>query len=321
MKLIIQIPCYNEEETLPQVVADLPKQIEGIDIIEIQIIDDGSTDRTVEVARRLGVHHILSFKKNRGLAAAFKAGIDNALANQADMLVNTDGDNQYRGRDIVKLVQPILKGETDMVVGCRPIEEHPEFSFVKKKLQQVGSWVLRKLSNTAIRDAASGFRAYDRNAMLSLNIYSRFSYCMETLIQAGYNNLKVVGVDIEVNPKTRESRLFRNIFQYVWKQTKTIVGIFILYRANWFFNFIASIFFLVAAGLAVRYVLLVYFANAPAGAFWPTIILSGILLVISIQIYLTGLLASLISSVRKLSEDTNYRVKRHEIEITRDRER
>ena len=317
MKLIIQVPCYNEEKTLPITLADLPKQIEDIDLIEVQIIDDGSTDRTVEVARQAGVHHIVSFKKNRGLAAAFKAGVDNAIAHNADILVNTDGDNQYKGSDIPGLIQPILSGKADMVVGCRPIEDHPEFSFVKKKLQRLGSWVLRKLSNTTIRDAASGFRAYDRNAMLSLNVYSRFSYCMETLIQAGQSNLKVVGVDIGVNPKTRGSRLFSNIFQYVWKQSKTIVGIFILYRANWFFNFVSVIFFLVSLLFIIRYVILTAFFGAPAASFWPTVIFSGILFVVAFQVFLTGLVASLISSVRKLSEDTNFRIKKLETETSK----
>lgn len=314
VKLIIQIPCYNEEKTLPLTLADLPQDIEGIDVIELQIIDDGSTDRTVEVAKKAGVHHIVSFKKNRGLAAVFKAGVDNALANKADILVNTDGDNQYRGKDIAKLVQPIIKGEADMVVGCRPIEEHPEFSFLKKKLQMIGSWVLRKVSNTTVRDAASGFRAYDKNAMLSLNIYSRFSYCMETLIQAGLSNLKIASVDIDVNPKTRESRLFKNIFQYVWKQAKTMAGIFILYRANWFFNFVAMFFFMASLLLIGRYVILTVFFGAPAAAFWPTVIFAAILFAIAFQVFLTGLVASLISSVRKLSEDTNYRIKKLEAE-------
>jgi glycosyltransferase involved in cell wall biosynthesis len=313
MKLIIQIPCYNEEKTLPRTLADLPKSIEGIDIVEFQIIDDGSTDRTIEMARQGGVHHIVTFKRNRGLAAAFKAGIDNALENKADILVNTDGDNQYQGKDIQKLVKPILEGKADIVIGCRPIADHPEFSFVKKILQGMGSWVLRKISNTTVRDAASGFRAYDRNAMLLMNIYSRFSYTMETLIQAGFNNLKVVGVDVDVNPKTRASRLFKNIFQFIWKQAKTIIAIMLLYHANWLFNFLSGTAILISIILVARYVLLVFFAGAPANAFWPSIIFAGVLLVVSFQLFLTGILASLISSNRRLMEDTNHRIKKLEI--------
>jgi glycosyltransferase involved in cell wall biosynthesis len=310
MKLVIQIPCYNEEDTLRETLADLPTQLEGIDCIEIQVVDDGSTDRTVEVAKQWGVQHIVGFKQNRGLAAAFKAGIDNAILNNADILVNTDADNQYCGQDIAKLVRPIVQGHADMVIGCRPIDSHPEFSYVKKQLQKTGSWVLRRVSKTKVRDAASGFRAYSKDALFHINVYSDFSYCLETLIQAGYSNLKIDTVEINVNPKTRESRLFRNAFQYVWKQTKTMINIFLLYRANVFFNIVAFMFFLLSVALGVRYLVLVLFLNAPAGNFWPTVILAGVALAIAFQLLLTGILASLISSVRKLSEDTNYRIKK-----------
>jgi glycosyltransferase involved in cell wall biosynthesis len=313
MKLVIQIPCYNEENTLEQTLADLPISIEGIDCIEIQIIDDGSTDRTVEVAKRWGVQHIVGFKQNRGLAAAFKAGIDKAIVNNADILVNTDADNQYCGQDIAKLVQPILRGEADMVIGCRPIDSHPEFSSIKKKLQKIGSWVLRRVSQTKVKDATSGFRAYSKDALLHINIYSDFSYCLETLIQAGHSNLKIDTVDIGVNPQTRESRLFRNVFQYIWKQAKTMISIFLLYKANVLFNILALIFFLLSILLFTRYVLLVFFLNAPAGNFWPTVVLSGVTFAIAFQIFLTGILASLISSVRKQSEDINYRIKKLDV--------
>lgn len=312
MKLIIQIPCYNEEKTLPQTLSELPKKIDGIDTIEIQIIDDGSTDNTLKVAKIIGVDHIVRFKQNRGLAAAFKAGVDNALNSGADILVNTDADNQYCGEDIEKLVRPIINGKSDIVIGCRPIDNHPEFSFFKKKLQRFGSWVLRKVSKTSIRDAASGFRAYSKDSLLHLNIYSDFSYCMETLIQTGLCNLKISGVDIRVNRKTRESRLFNSIAEYIFRQGKTITIIFILYRANWFFNFISLIIFSVSFFLAARYAFLIIVYGAPAGNFWPTIILSGILLAISIQVYLTGIIASLISSNRKLSEEIIYRVRKLE---------
>lgn len=318
MKLVIQIPCYNEEATLPLTLADLPTRIDGIDEIVVQVIDDGSTDGTLETARKAGIREIVSFKRNRGLAAAFKAGVDNALALRADILVNTDGDNQYRGGDIPSLIRPILSAEADMVVGCRPIADHPEFSSAKKLVQRFGSWVLRQLSNTGVRDAASGFRAYNREALLSLNCYSRFSYTMETLIHAGLGDLQVVGVDVGVNAKTRESRLFRSTFQFVWKQAKTIIGIFILYRANWLFNTLASAALFGSLLLLARYVALTVLAGAPASSFWPSIIFSAVLLAISFQLFLTGILASLISSGRTLAEDTGRRVKKLEMSAARD---
>lgn len=311
MKLIIQIPCYNEAETLPVTLADLPTEIRGIDSIETQVIDDGSSDNTFEVAKRLGVNHVIKFKRNKGLAAAFKAGVDNALLNEADILVNTDGDHQYSGKDIPKLVEPILNGSSNIVVGCRPIDDHPEFTFIKKKLQKIGSWVLRKVSKTNVRDAASGFRAYDKDAMLRINIFSSFSYCMETLIQAGYYNLEIGTCDINVNPKIRESRLFRNIFQYIFKSGATIVNMFLLYRSSAFFSGLAGLTFLISIFLVLRYLYLVFMMGAPKDVFWPTIILSGILLVISCFLYLTGIITSLIAANRKLNEEVLYLLKKN----------
>ena len=217
MKLVIQIPCFNEEQTLPQTIHDLPQSIPGIDQIEILVVDDGSTDRTVEVARLCGAHHVLSLDTNRGLGRAFAMGLEKAMSLHADIVVNTDGDNQYVGADIAKLVEPILRHQADMVVGCRPIADHPEFSLLKKLLQSLGSWTLRSLSKTSVRDAASGFRAFSREACGRLVIYSRFSYCMETLIQAGNSHLRVDSVDIRVNPITRKSRLFKSLPEYLWK--------------------------------------------------------------------------------------------------------
>ncbi len=215
MKLIIQIPCYNEEQTLPETFRDLPKSIAGVDLIEVQIIDDGSKDKTIEVAKQLGVHHIVKVKGNRGLANAFKLGVENAIQQGADILVNTDGDNQYRGDQIALLVRPIIEGRAEVVIGSRPIVDHPEFSFIKKKLQLLGSWFLRKVSGLNVRDATSGFRAYSRKALLQTNVYTQFSYTLETLIQAGFNKFAVESVDIQINSKTRPSRLFKNIPQ--WK--------------------------------------------------------------------------------------------------------
>lgn len=312
MKLIIQIPCFNEEKTLPLTFADLPKKIEGIDIIETQIINDGSTDGTEEVARKLGINHIISFKKNKGLAAAFKAGVDHALTRNADILVNTDGDNQYCGKDIAKLVNPILNGAADVVIGCRPIDTHPEFSFVKKKLQKLGSWLLRRFSNTDVKDAASGFRAYNKDALLYINVFSRFSYCMETLIQAGYSNLKITSVDININPKTRDSHLSKNIANYIWRSGVTIMNIFLLYKSVQLFTVLSLLLLLASIGLVIRYLVLITIKGAPLDVFWPSIILAGTLLALSFFVYLTGILASLISANRKLSEEVLFRLRRLE---------
>jgi glycosyltransferase involved in cell wall biosynthesis len=317
MKLIIQIPCFNEAETLPATLADLPRQIDGVMEIEYQVIDDGSTDATVAVARSLGVHHIISFKHNRGLAAAFKAGVDHALVQGADILVNTDGDNQYCGHDIPRLVEPILRGQADVAIGCRPIDDHPEFSWVKKQLQKAGSWFLRKISGSAAQDASSGFRAYSQEALLHLNVFSSFSYCMETLIQSGYQNLKTVSVPIRVNRRTRESRLFRNIFHYLWKSGKTIVSVLLVYRSSQFFTTLASTTFLVAVALVVRYLALVHLWGAPSGMFWPSVVLAGCLLILSVQLYLTGVVASLIGTNRKLAEETIYRLRRMDLSSQR----
>lgn len=313
MKLIIQIPCYNEKDTLPRTLADLPRHIPGIDQIEIQVIDDGSTDGTPLIAKSLGVHHIVTLTRHRGLAKAFKAGVDNALLIGADILVNTDADNQYCAADIPKLVRSIIDENADVVIGCRPIDRHPDFSLIKKALQKFGSWILRRMSHTVTRDAASGFRAYSKDALLQIHVYSQFSYCAETLIQAGYNNLMIVDVDIRINPKTRESRLFRNTLEYIWKQGKTIVAIFILYKANVFFNIIAVVVFILAALLSAGYVYLTAFHGTSVKLLWPLIIFSAALFVIAAQIFFAGILASLISSLRRLAEDSNYRVKKIEI--------
>lgn len=312
MKLIIQIPCYNEARTLPQTIRDLPTSIPGISTIELQIIDDGSTDGTAQIARDLGVSHIVRFRRNRGLAAAFRAGIDNALRLGADIVVNTDADNQYVGADVAVLVEPIVNSTADMVIGCRPINDHPEFSFLKKRFQNFGSWVLRKVSTTSVPDAASGFRAYSRAALLRLNIFSDFSYTMETLIQAGYDNLQIVSRDIRVNAKTRESRLFRNIWHYMWRSGKTIINIFLLYRSSRFFGVLAIGAFLAGVLVIVRYLVLMYLFKVSTTVFWPSIVLAGVLLILAFLLYLTGILGSLLAANRKLSEDILYRLRKIE---------
>lgn len=263
MKLIIQIPCFNEEETLPAVIRDLPREVPGFDAVEFLVIDDGSTDRTAQLAADLGVHHVLQLGSNRGLATAFGLGLSHALQQGADVVVNTDGDNQYPGHDITKLAVPILEGKADMVVGCRPIMAHPEFGWIKKLLQAAGSWTLRRISRTDVRDAASGFRAFSRETAEKLFIHSRFSHCMETLIQAGNSGMRVASVDVGVNPKTRDSRLFRSIPEYVAKSAGTMLSMFLLYQPGRFFTYVASLFLSVAFLLGVRFVYLVYLVPQP----------------------------------------------------------
>jgi len=315
-KLIIQIPCYNEAKTLPQTVKDLPKKIPGIKKIEIQVIDDGSTDNTEKVAHKLGVHHIIRFNRNRGLAAAFKAGVNNALLLNADALVNTDGDNQYKGADVAKLLKPIVEAKADVVIGTRSINEHPDFSEYKKILQKFGSKVVRLVSRTKIVDATSGFRAYNREALYKLNVFSSFSHCLETIFQAGYQNLKVQSVPVKVNKKTRDSRLYKSVFQYLWQSGWIIIEMFLLYRAAWFFSVLSGTTFLISLGLVIRFLFrITFYPNSISTTFWPTVVLAGALLIISFQFYLTGILASLISSNRKLAEEILYRMRGLEKDI------
>ncbi|MCP4747093.1 MAG: glycosyltransferase family 2 protein [Desulfobacteraceae bacterium] len=305
MKLIIQIPCYGEAETIEQTVRDLPVNIEGIDTIEYLVIDDGSTDGTYQIAERAGVHHVIRQDYNKGLASTFAKGIAHAISLGADIVVNTDGDNQYCGKDIAKLVQPILEKKADIVIGCRPITNHPEFSFIKKGLQHLGSWVLRKISKTTVRDAASGFRAFTREACMRLYVHSNFSYCMETLIQAGNSGLKVTSVDIDINPKTRDSRLFSNIFQYILKSGATMVSMFVLYRPGSFFLLSSLSSFFIATVLGVRYLYLVFIANAPDPfrTYLPSLILLSIFATFGMILTLLGVYGELSKAQRRLLEE------------------
>ena len=277
MKLIIQIPCYNEEFTLPEVIKDLPSQVEGFDKVEILIIDDGSIDNTLKVAKELGVHHIVQLGSNRGLATAFKTGIEYALDLGADVIVNTDGDNQYCGSDIPKLTKPIIDKKADLVVGCRPIKNHPEFNFLKKFLQWFGSWILRKISRTNIKDAASGFRAFSRETCQRMSIVSKFSYTMESLIQAGNSGLRIASVDIRINKKTRNSRLFKSIPEFIYKSASTILTMFLLYRPGRFFTFCSSIFLLPSFILGLRFIYFVYINPEQNRTYIPSLILITIL--------------------------------------------
>jgi glycosyltransferase involved in cell wall biosynthesis len=295
MKLIIQIPCYNEETTLPEVIRDLPREIKGI----------GSSDNTIAIAKELGVHHILELGSNRGLAKAFSAGIDYALSKGADIVVNTDGDNQYQGADIEKLVQPILRNRSDIVVGARPIVQHTEFSIIKKFFQLLGSWMLRQASKTNVKDAPSGFRAFSKEACLRMFIYSKFSYTMENLIQAGNSNMRVVSVDIRVNKKTRESRLFGNMFEHMYKSGSTMLLMYVLYRPGRFFFWIGSIVNSIALLLGLRFLYLVFFADHTSSdrTYIPSLILLAILAFLGILSYMMGIIGELLKATRRQNEE------------------
>lgn len=307
MRLFIQIPCYNEEKTLPQVIRDLPEKIPGIDEIEIMIIDDGSRDKTVEVAESLGVKHILHHNSNRGLAISFRDGIAYAIAHGADIVVNTDGDNQYFGGDITLLCQPVIKNEADLVIGCRPIKDHKEFSPVKKFLQLLGSWTLRQISKTTVRDAASGFRAFSRECCMRLFIHSRFSYCMETLIQAGNSGLRVSSVDIRVNPKTRESRLFKSIPQYIRKSGGTMIAMFVLYRPGTFFSLCSLPFWLLAVFLGSRALYLAWcIKGGLIKTHLPSLLLLVVFSVMAIMLDALAIIGELMRAQRRLTEEVLY---------------
>lgn len=316
MKLIIQIPCFNEEETLPITIHDIPKKIPGIREVEVLIIDDGSSDNTVETAKRLGVNHIVRFPKNRGLAEAFKAGIDACLKLGADIIVNTDADNQYKGSDIPKLITPILNGSYEMVIGDRKTDTIDHFSKTKKFFQRFGSSVVRKLSRTDVPDTTSGFRAYSRDAALKLNVVSEFTYTLETIIQAGHKKIAVGHVEIGTNGKLRESRLFKGIFNYMRRSAKTIIRIYTMYRPMRVFMTAGLISALIGTLIGIRF-LFFYFGGSGSGHI-QSLILAAVLLIIGFQLGTLGLIADLISSNRKLLEDVLYRVKKLEINAHRE---
>jgi len=311
MKLIIQIPCYNEEKTLPQTIADIPRHIEGVDEVEILVIDDGSTDRTVDVARDLGIDHIIRNKKNLGLARTFRKGLDACLHLGADIIVNTDGDNQYAGWSIPSLIKPILDGTADMVVGDRQTGKITHFSPLKKILQRLGSAVVRNLSETDISDAVSGFRAISREAALQLNIVSPFSYTAEMLIQAGKKHMAVASVPVDTNPKTRESRLFKSIPKFIERQLTTIVRMYAMYQPLRVFFFIGLILIVTGAVPIVRF--LYFYVTGAGDGHIQSLILGGLLVTMGFLAYLVGLVADLINFNRQLIEMTLEKVRRLEL--------
>jgi len=308
MKLIIQIPCYNEAGTLEIALNDLPKHIDGIDEIEYLIINDGSKDDTVEVAKRWGVHYVVNFKRNKGLAKGFMAGLDACLRNGADIIVNTDADNQYCADDIEKLVRPIIEGKTDIVIGERPIDQTAHFSPLKKKLQHLGSWVVRVASNSDIPDAPSGFRAYSREAALRLNVTNEYTYTLETIVQAGREKIAMESVPIRTNAELRPSRLFSSMFGYIKRSMVTIVRAFIMYKPLRFFCILGAVLFMLGVALGVRYI--IYLIGDPNAGHIQSLILAAVLMLSGVQSIMIGLCADLIACNRKLLEDIQYRVKK-----------
>lgn len=312
-KLIIQIPCYNEELTLGTTLSALPRHLPGIDEIEWLVINDGSRDRTVEVAKEYGVDHIVSFPTNQGLAKAFMAGLEASLKAGADIIVNTDADNQYSAEDIPKLIQPILLGQAEMVIGARPIWQTRHFSYLKKLLQNFGSWIVRLASQTDVPDAPSGFRAFSREVAMQLNVFNNYTYTLETIIQAGQKGMAVSWVPIRTNPNLRRSRLVKSIPSYVLKSTFTILRIFMLYRPLRFFSILGTIPFTLGTLLGIRWLLL-FFLVDPTRSRAPSLILAAILILIGFQLWMFGLVADLLAANRRLLEETRLRLRRLDLD-------
>ncbi len=307
MKLIIQIPCYNEAETLEVALNDLPEHIDGIDEIEYLVINDGSQDNTVEVARNWGVHHIVSFKQNQGLAKGFLAGLDGCLRCGADIIVNTDADDQYKGADIEKIVRPILDGEADIVIGARPIDETEHFSYIKKKLQHLGSWAVRRASKTDIPDAPSGFRAFSREAAMKLNVVNDYTYTLETIVQAGRENIPMMSVPIRTNAELRPSRLFKSMWGYVKKSILTILRAYVMYKPLKAFTYLCVPFLAIGIGIGIRF--LYYMSIGQSGGKVQSLILGCTLIIIGVLVFVIGILADTIAANRRILQDIQFHVK------------
>ncbi|MDR1169146.1 MAG: glycosyltransferase family 2 protein [Heliobacteriaceae bacterium] len=307
MKLIIQIPCYNEEKFLPVTLEQLPKSAAGIDEIEILVIDDGSTDATAETARKNGVKHIVSLPENSGLAKAFIAGINAALELGADIIVNTDADNQYNAADIEKLIAPVLKNEADIVIGTRPVSQISHFSLMKKILQKLGSRVMCWVSSAHVEDAASGFRAFSRNAAMQMNIFDNYTYTLETIIQAKAKGLRLVCVPAGVNEDLRKSRLVKSMFDYIKRSVFTMLRMFVIYRPFRFFAIISGLCLLAGTAVGARF--LCYYYTGGGSGHVQSLILASVLLISGVQTAFIAVLAELLSINRKLLEDIQRRLK------------
>jgi len=313
MKLIIQIPCLNEEESIPKTLADLPKKIEGVDSIEVLIIDDGSTDKTSEIAKANGVHHIVRLTKRKGLATVFQTGLDACLKRGADIVVNTDADGQYKGEDIPRLVKPIVDGKADIVIGNRDIDNVDQFSPIKKMLQKLGSWVVRSLANSKIKDTTTGFRAYNREAALRLNIISNYTYTLESIIQAEHKNLAISNITINTNEVKRKSRLFKSIPEYIKRSVITIIRVYAMFNPFSLFMRLGVLCNIIAIFIGLRFVVYYYY-GAGEGKI-QSLILAAILFIVGFQFFVLGLIADLISANRRLMEDTLLRVKKIELKL------
>jgi glycosyltransferase involved in cell wall biosynthesis len=315
MRLVIQIPCLDEEESLPTTLRDLPTTLPGFDAIETVVVDDGSGDRTAEIAERLGAH-VVKVPRTRGLAHAFMAGIETSLARGADVIVNTDADNQYAGEDIAKLVEPILRGEADVVIGARPIRTIESFSASKRLLQRLGSWTVRKLSGTQVLDATSGFRAFSREAALRLNVFSRYTYTLETIVQTAQRNLRVISVPVRVNPVLRSSRLVRSNLDYVWRNGSALLRMSVVYRPFRFFMIPAIAAFALATAIGLRFIWYFLASEGVAGHL-QSLILAAILYGVSASLAVVAFVGDLLAINRRLLEDLQLDGRRRRLEARR----